>query len=249
MNRREMLKMSGLAAAGATILGLPMSADAAPVGAANRKKVLVIGAHPDDPETTTGGTICLLTDAGHDVVCVYLTRGQAGIEGKSHSEAAAIRSAEAEAACEVMGARAVFMSQIDGNTEANLDRYREMRELIDRENPDIVITHWPIDGHRDHAICGILVLDAWRRLDRRFKLFYFEAMSGTQTQMFSPSHWVDISATVERKHEACYCHESQDIRSFYDGWHGTMERFRGMEARCQVAEAFRQHIDALPTLS
>ncbi len=244
-----MLKMSGLAAAGATILGLPTSADAAPVNASQRKKVLVIGAHPDDPETTSGGTICLLTDAGHEVVCVYLTRGQAGIEGKGHSEAAAIRSAEAEAACQVMGTRAVFMNQIDGNTEANLDRYREMRELIDRENPDIVITHWPIDGHRDHAICGILVLDAWRRLDRRFKLFYFEAMSGTQSQMFSPSHWVDISATVERKHEACYCHKSQDIRSFYDGWHGTMEHFRGMEARCQVAEAFRQHIDALPTLS
>lgn len=249
MNRREMLKMSGLAAAGATILGLPAAAASQNDMPRRRGKVLVIGAHPDDPETTSGGTICLLTDAGHEVVCVYLTRGQAGIEGKSHSEAAAIRSAEAEAACEVMGARAVFMSQIDGNTVANLDRYREMRELIDRENPDIVITHWPIDGHRDHAICGILVLDAWRRLDRRFKLFYFEAMSGTQSQMFSPSHWVDISATVERKHEACYCHKSQDIRSFYDGWHGTMERFRGMEARCQVAEAFRQHIDALPTLS
>ncbi|MBO7382421.1 MAG: PIG-L family deacetylase, partial [Muribaculaceae bacterium] len=129
MNRREMLKMSGLAAAGATILGLPAAAASQNDMPRRRGKVLVIGAHPDDPETTSGGTICLLTDAGHEVVCVYLTRGQAGIEGKSHSEAAAIRSAEAEAACEVMGARAVFMSQIDGNTEANLDRYREMREL------------------------------------------------------------------------------------------------------------------------
>ena len=250
MNRRNMIKTMGAVAVGATVLGLPaMASDSGRIVDTRRRKILVIGAHPDDPETGCGGTMCLLADAGHEVVCVYLTRGEAGIAGKSHDEAAAIRMVESENACRVTGARHIFMSQIDGNTEVNLERYKEMRELIDRENPDVVLTHWPIDGHRDHAICGILVLDAWRRLDRRFKLFYFEAMSGTQSQMFSPSHWVDISATVERKHEACYCHKSQDIRSFYDGWHGTMERFRGMEARCQVAEAFRQHIDALPTLS
>ena len=30
------------------------------------------------------------------------------------------------------------------------------------------ITHWPIDGYRDHAACGILVLDSWKRLGRSF---------------------------------------------------------------------------------
>ena len=252
MNRREMIKKTGMAAVGATVLGIPVGLNAQENNDNNksphrRLKVLAIGAHPDDPETCCGGTMCLLHDAGHDVVCVYLTRGEAGIAGKSHSEAAAIRVVESENACRVTGARHIFMSQVDGNTEVNLDRYKEMRELIDRENPDIVMTHWPIDGHRDHAACGMLVLDAWRRLDRRFKLFYFEAMSGTQSQMFHPTHWVNIEPVLERKHEACNCHVSQHMDEIYN-WHKTMEHFRGLECRCEAAEAFMQHSDALATL-
>ena len=122
-----------------------------------------------------------------------------------------------------------------------------MRELIDRENPDIVMTHWPIDAHRDHAACGMLVLDAWRRLDRRFKLYYFEAMSGEQSQMFHPTHWVNIESVLERKHEACNCHVSQHMEDIYY-WHERMERFRGIESRCAAAEAFALHSAAQPTL-
>ena len=248
MNRREMLKMTGTAALGAAVLGVPLVAQAQDGTRPRRRKILVIGAHPDDPETGCGGTMCLLADAGHDVVSVYLTRGEAGIPGKSHTEAAAIRVKEAEAACEITGVRHVFMNQVDGSTEVNLDRYAEMRELIARENPDVVLTHWPIDAHRDHAICGTLVLDAWRRLDRRFQLYYFEVMTGDQTQMFHPTHWVDISAVQQRKREACMCHKSQNIDPIYDGWHTPMERFRGIESRCQAAEAFALHTTSLAGL-
>lgn len=246
-----MIKMTGVAMLGATVLGLPVGVSAqdnSTINSSKRGKVLVIGAHPDDPETGCGGTICLLTDAGHDVVCVYLTRGEAGIPGKSHSEAAAIRVKESEHACRVTGAQHIFMNQVDGNTEVNLQRYKEMRELIDSEDPDIVITHWPIDAHRDHAVCGTLVLDAWRRLDRRFSLYYFEVMTGEQTQMFHPTHWVNIESVLDRKHQACYCHESQNLKPVYDGWHTPMERFRGIESRCAAAEAFALHSDALATL-
>lgn len=243
-----MLKAAGGAAALTILGGIPLAcgkqgAAGSPLPKGRRKKVLVIGAHPDDPETAAGGTICLLTDAGHEVVCVYLTRGEAGIPGKSHDEAAAIRVQEAEAACKVTGARPLFMDQIDGATEVNLDRYREMRELLEREKPDVVITHWPIDGHRDHAVCGILVLDAWRRLDRCFELYYFEVMSGTQTQMFHPSDWVDISTTRDRKYQASYCHVSQDLKEVMEGWHDPMERFRGIECRSAAAEAFLHHVE------
>ena len=70
MNRREMIKMTGAAAVGATVLGIPMGADAQEqtngVNPQKRHlKVLAIGAHPDDPETCCGGTMCLLTEAGH----------------------------------------------------------------------------------------------------------------------------------------------------------------------------------------
>lgn len=247
-----MLKTAGSAAA-LTVLGIPLAkaagAEMEPEKPFHKKKILVIGAHPDDPETAAGGTICLLTQAGHEVVCVYLTRGEAGIPGKTASEAAAIRVTEAVNACKVTGATPLFMDQIDGATEVNLQRYKEMREMLEREKPDVVITHWPIDGHRDHAVCGLLVADAWRRLGRCFELFYFEVMTGTQSQMFTPTHWVDITTVRDLKYKASYCHQSQQLEEVMEGWHTPMERFRGIECQCQWAEAFARHTDTgFPTL-
>ncbi len=244
MDRRKMLKLTGAAVAGSSLLGLDAMAAANSVEmkensafSAKKRKALIIGAHPDDPETGCGGTMIVLKNAGWEVVSVYLTRGEAGIEGKSHSEAAAIREKEAKEACDVMGVRPVFMSQIDGSCEVNEKFYTEMRELIDAEKPDVVFTHWPIDSHRDHRVCSTLVYDAWRRLGYCFELYYFEVMSGIQTHLFHPTDWIDITEVGELKRKACYCHESQGAVSFYES-HYKMELFRGMEYRCQRAEGF-----------
>ena len=134
-------------------------------------KVLVVGAHPDDPETMCGGTMIKLRQMGVEVVSVYLTGGEAGIPGKSHEESRAIRTAEAKKACEAMGVRSIFLTQIDGNAEINKARYAELEALIEAEKPDLVITHWPIDSHRDHRVCSILVYDAWRQSRYSFDLY------------------------------------------------------------------------------
>ncbi len=201
------------------------------------KKVLVIGAHPDDPETMCGGTILKLKAMGVEVVSVYLTSGEAGIRGKTHEESRTIRQAEARQACEVMGVRPIFMTQIDGNAEVNKERYAEMLALIEAEKPDMVITHWPIDSHRDHRICAILVYDAWRQSGYSFDLYYGEVMTGIQTQNFTPTLWVDITDYKAQKEKAYMCHESQgmaDIKPYHDA----MERMRGMESQTHHAEAF-----------
>ena len=201
------------------------------------KKVLIIGAHPDDPETMCGGTMQKLKTMGAEVVSVYLTSGEAGIKGKSHEEARTIRQAEARQACEVMGVRPIFMTQIDGNAEINKARYAEMLALIEAEKPDMVITHWPIDSHRDHRVCAVLVYDAWRQSGYSFDLYYGEVMTGLQTQNFTPTLWVDITDYHNKKVEAYMCHQSQgmnEVRKYHD----SMERMRGMEIRTKHAEAF-----------
>lgn len=250
ITRRDMLKGTGAAAAATILGGIPLVAAAQDkaTGDNKKKKILVIGAHPDDPETCAGGTMCLLKKAGHEVVSVYLTRGEAGIAGMSHDQAAAVRVVESDNACRVMGIRHIFMNQIDGNTEVNIARYKEMRELLEQEKPDVVITHWLIDSHRDHAACGLLVFDSWRRVGYTFDLYYMEAMSGTQSQMFTPTHWVNIDPVVELKHEACLCHVSQNMQPLLDDWHIPMEKFRGLECRCGAAEAFARHTVAMKSL-
>jgi LmbE family N-acetylglucosaminyl deacetylase len=95
MNRRDMLKVSASVLAGAAVLGPEAFAKTAQARSSASRKVLVIGGHPDDPETACGGTMAVLKDAGYDVVAVYLTKGESGIKGKTHEEAAAIRTEEA----------------------------------------------------------------------------------------------------------------------------------------------------------
>lgn len=202
------------------------------------KKALVIGAHPDDPETIAGGTMLILKSLGCEVVSIYLTGGEAGISGKDATEAAAIRHRESAEACRVMGIRHIFMDQVDGNAEVTKERYAQMKDIIEREKPDVVFTHWPIDSHRDHRVCSILVYDAWRQLDHSFDLYYAEVMSGLQSQNFVPTDYVNIDAVVDKKHEACLCHVSQGMPEILDKWHTVMERFRGLEFHCNAAEAF-----------
>jgi LmbE family N-acetylglucosaminyl deacetylase len=205
-----------------------------------RLKVLVAGGHPDDPESGCGGTIARYVDQGHDVVALYLTRGEAGIPGTSHSDAARIRSAEVDKACAILGAKARFAGQVDGDTHVDRAAYVAMRELVEQERPDVIFTHWPVDTHPDHRAVSLLVYDAWMRAGGKFALGYFEVLTGDQTQLFRPTDYVDITAVAKRKHDACFAHVSQHPEEWYPR-HERMSRFRGMEHGCDQAEGFIRH--------
>jgi LmbE family N-acetylglucosaminyl deacetylase len=222
---------------GSTALLLPLEAQEK-----KKLKIIAAGGHPDDPESGAGGTIARYADLGHDAVNLYLTRGEGGIPGKTGEEAAAIRTAEIEKACAILKARAIFAGQIDGATEIHPARYDDFRKILAEEKPDIVLTHWPVDTHRDHRTVSLLVYDAWLRLGRKFALYYFEVNPGAQTQHFHPTHYVDISTTETRKKEACYAHASQNPPGFYDRYHEPMQRARGLEAGMKSAEGFIRHI-------
>lgn len=242
ISRREILKKAGTPVVAATLgLGIFPSEMTGSNKNKKRSKIIVVGAHPDDPETGCGGTMALFAGKGHKVISAYLTRGEAGISGKSGTEAARIRTKEALDACKILNSEAIFFSQIDGNCEITANSYQEIYDFFEYEKPDIVFTHWPIDRHRDHRICSILVYDAWLKLGRLFELYYFEVESGGQTQNFPPTDFVDISSVIEKKHAACNCHTSQDMQRIYKEYHGQMEKFRGLQANCKFAEAFIKH--------
>jgi LmbE family N-acetylglucosaminyl deacetylase len=201
-------------------------------------KVVCVGAHPDDPESGCGGTLAMYAAQGHQVTVIYLTRGERGIRGKSESEAAAIRTAEAEAACKLIGARPVFAGQIDGATEVTPARVDAVARLLDAETPDVVFTHWPIDTHLDHEIASLLTIRAYVARERRFPLYFFEVNAGSQTMGFLPAHYVDITQVREKKKAALFAHKSQDGEEIYRQHHEVMENFRGREAHVTAAEAF-----------
>ena len=243
--RRKVLRQLGQSGGllGAAAVGLPLAGSRGEQPASPRKlKVVVVGGHPDDPESGCGGTIARYTDLGHEVAILYLTRGEAGIPGKSHDEAAAIRTAECQKACEILKARPIFAGQIDGSTEINGQRYDQFRSLLEAERPDLVFTHWPVDTHRDHRVASLMAYDAWVRAERKFDLYYFEVDQGEQTQDVRPTDYVDITATEPRKRAACFVHASQNPNGFY-ALHDMMNRFRGMECGAKLAEGFVRHVE------
>lgn len=211
----------------------------------SKLKIVLAGAHPDDPETGAGGSAARWQKEGHEVHIAYLTKGEAGIEGISPAKAAEIREKEALEACAILQARAHFLGQIDGNCEVNTYWYDLIKDFLKEIQPDVLLTHWPLDTHRDHRACSVLFYDAWLYLNQACPLYFYEVMSGIQTQNFHPTHYIDISETIEIKHKACFVHKSQKIKETYAKDHGKMEAFRGLEAGVSYAEAFVKHMHSL----
>lgn len=201
-------------------------------------KVVVAGGHPGDPECGCGGTIARYTGMGHEVVILYLNRGE-GFCGKAAlNECAGIRTAEARRACEILKARAAFAGQYDGRAIVDNAHYDEFRRTLEAERPDVVFTQWPVDQHRDHRAVSMLTLDAWLRSGKKFALYYYEVAD--DTMMFSPGEYVDISAVTSQRREACYAHTSQDPEKWYPRQE-EITRFRGIESGCAQAEGFVRH--------
>jgi LmbE family N-acetylglucosaminyl deacetylase len=214
--------------------------------AARPMRILVTGGHPGDPEAGCGGTIARYTQRGHHVTCLYLTRGQAGVQGKTPDQAAELRSAEAQSACKILHATALFDDQMDGATEVTPARYEEFSKLVVAANPDVILSQWPVDHHRDHRACALLTFDAWLTTGRKAALYYYEVDLGSDTQGFRPTHYVDVTDAEPLKREACMCHQSQNPQGFYLKDHVPMLRFRGMESGSQFAEAFIHHDQSPP---
>jgi len=205
---------------------------------AKKLNVVCIGAHPGDPEFGCGGTMAKYANAGHSVTFLYLTRGEAGDPSKSYAESAAIRTKEAEKACNILHAKAVFVGQIDGNTILSKEKNDEITKLISLENPDLVFTQWPMDSHPDHQVTGMLGLTAWIRSSRLFQLYFYEVNTGSETMAFTPTDYVDISSVREQKKTAMYSHLSQDPDGTYKSYFKPLEEFRGLECGVKAAEAF-----------
>jgi LmbE family N-acetylglucosaminyl deacetylase len=224
-------------AAGMSLLSLPAALAAKTIDG-RKLKIVCVGAHPDDPESGCGGTLARFAAAGNDVTIIYLTRGEAGITGKSHGESANVRTQEAMEACKILKTKPVFAGQTDGDTVMNNDWVQKIQGLLTEEKPDVVFTHWPVDSHKDHQIASLLTIQCWIRSNIKFDLYFFEVCTGEQTLIFKPTDYVDISDTREQKRKAVYCHLSQDPPSIYACGHATMEDFRGREMGTKAGEAF-----------
>jgi len=180
----------------------------------NTLDVLAFGAHPDDVEMTAGGLLCRLVDSGLGVGIIDLTRGELGTRGTSE-----IRTQEAQAAAEIIGARLrKCLDMPDGDVantpEARLKVIRALRE----HRPSLIVIPYRECEHPDHANAGKLVRDAayfsgLKKIDTGQERFQPSRVIHYMTRTrFEPTFIVPIDDYFERKMEAVRAHASQFYR-------------------------------------
>lgn len=137
----------------------------------NKKKILVILAHPDDPEFFCGGTLHKWTEAGNVVEYCLLTQGEKGINSRYQDLAGIIQKRQNEQikAAKILGVQEVtFLDYEDGILEPNLDLRQDIVRVIRQRKPDIVVSCDPdatflrrgTINHPDHRAAGMSVVNA-----------------------------------------------------------------------------------------
>jgi LmbE family N-acetylglucosaminyl deacetylase len=202
---------------------------------ARKLRVVVLGGHPDDPESGAGGLIATLARQGHEVICAYGTtfRGDRRFLDRPETE---VRREEATSACKVLGATPKFFPYAHERLTADEATLRAVSSWLDEVKPDIVLTHWPLDTHPNHHVVSSLVWQCYKRRGG-WNLYFFEVMTDQQTIAFQPELYLDIGPVRDVKKRALDQHKSQEPEAIWQV-HEAMHRRRGAECGVEFAEAY-----------
>jgi LmbE family N-acetylglucosaminyl deacetylase len=189
-------------------------------------RVLVVTAHPDDPEFGAAGTVARMVKDGSRVVYVIVTDGGKGSSDRTMTpeRLVRIRQEEQRHAARTLGVEdVVFLGYEDGELEDTRELRRDITREIRRWRPDLIIAQNPHRtynlpaSHRDHRVTAGAVLDCVYPFARDHMAFpellpEFEPHAVRQVYLMqweNPGHVVDISETMDLKLKALACHVSQ----------------------------------------
>ncbi|HTN68399.1 MAG TPA: PIG-L family deacetylase [Dysgonamonadaceae bacterium] len=182
--------------------------------------VVVIGAHPDDADISTGGTAIKFANMGHNVLFVSLTNGDAGHYKMGGGHLAKIRRAEAEEAGKRLGVTYKVLDNHDGELMPTLDVRLQVIRIIREWNADIVIGPRPNDYHPDHRNTAIVLQDAAFMVVvpniasdtpalKKNPVFLYTQDRFQKPYPFIPDIAIDISDVFEQKIYGMSAHKSQ----------------------------------------
>lgn len=181
--------------------------------------VIIIGAHPDDPDKVAG-TAYKWARAGHNVLMVSLTNGDAGHQSMKAADLAIRRREEARKAGEVIGVKYITLDNHDGQLMPTYENRLQVIRLIREHRSDLVIFPRPYDYHPDHRYCGTLVLDAAYMVTvptivpdvphlERNPMFLFMSDGFIHPEPFEADVCIPIDDVIEKKIDMYHQHTSQ----------------------------------------
>jgi LmbE family N-acetylglucosaminyl deacetylase len=191
------------------------------------ERVMVVTAHPDDPEFGAGGTIANLVRDGCQVTYLIVTNGNKGSGDRTMTpeRLTLIRREEQHNAARELGVEWVeFLGYEDGEVEDTRQLRLDVTRQIRRWRPDLIIAQHPdrtfrnfFGWHRDHRITGGVVLDCVYPLARDH-LAFPELLPEQEPHRVREVHliqWeqpdlvIDITDSMDLKLKAIARHASQ----------------------------------------
>jgi len=188
------------------------------------RKILCIGAHPDDCEASVGGAALLLRSRGDRVKFVSVTDGARGHFLPEYLENPSLlverRRLESLEAARIGDFEWESLGIRDGEVYVDRESTEAMIRLIRRSSPDVVLCNRPCDYHRDHRYTAQLVLDASYMLTvpylcpdvpalERMPIFAYWQDGFTEFGSFRPDASIAIDSVIETKCDLMLAHESQ----------------------------------------
>ncbi len=162
-----------------------------------QKRVLAIGAHPDDVEIGCGGALAKHY-ADYDVLHILtLSRGAAG--GDTN-----MRMVEARNAAEMVGAQLKIGNLPDTGISSGAETISIIEASIRELQATHVYTHSLEDTHQDHRAVHAASLVAARRVPN---VYCYQTPSSTVD--FKPNRFVDITHYIDRKIDLIGAYKSQ----------------------------------------
>ncbi len=194
--------------------------------------IVIITAHPDDIETSMGGTLARLVDAGHNVKSVVITAG-------NDEKQQALRQKESIDAHQIVGLTPVMLNLYEDDFAADMQSEIGFRNIIMSASPDVVFAHYALDVHPHHRMAGILTMGPCLTAGNNVEIICFEVASNSHPQSlhFVPTHYANISDAMEMKNKMIRCHASQDGEALVKT-HEKLSANRGEECGFKHAEAY-----------
>lgn len=230
------------------------------------KVILIVAAHPDDPEFGCGATVAKYIKLGATAYYLICTNGDRGskqqtIDKKDLTE---LRQKEQKNAANIIGTKETFfLDHEDGNLIADINFKEEIVKIIRRLKPDIIFTHDPSwyysfrenfasVNYNDHRKTGEATLDAIYPLARAGASFPDHAKEGLtphtvkEIYLFNfsdPNYVEDVTDTMETKMKAIIEHKSQvnDLDQIR-GWVEKVMSSLGKKNGYKYAEGFNRLI-------
>lgn len=216
--------------------------------------IMAVGAHILDAEITCGKTLAKHYMLGDKITTVAITAGEAGHpENIDIEEFRKMNIDGATKFAQALGGNFICMNYRDSGVPDTEEIYDAFADIVRREKPDIILTHWTESFHEDHVITSKIVRMGVRRaayvpsetLPPHFVRSILYAENWEDAKDFIPYTFVDVTDSFDLWKEAVQHIYAATRSTYFDylGYYDALSLTRGYLAAihqkgCKRAECF-----------